>query len=117
MPIPTEPIGSIPRPPDLILALQANQGRYVGLEALFDAAVADNVARFEATGSPVVTDGEQRKFHDFWTYRVHGLLREGPFRYQQRADLFLEAALRLTAVPVKQAVISTALAARELGVA
>ena len=48
---------------------------------------------------------------------MHGLLREGPFRYQQRADLFLEAALRLTAVPVKQAVISTALAARELGVA
>lgn len=128
MPIPTEPIGSIPRPIALVQALQANQGSDIGLDALFDAAVADTVARFEATGSPVVTDGEQRKFHNFWTYCVHGLpnlgadglripfaaghtrrmprLREGPFRYHQRADLFLEAALRLTSLPVKQAVIS-----------
>lgn len=118
MPIPTEPIGSIPRPPDLIQALQSNQGSDVGLDDLFDAAVADTIARFEATGSPVVTDGEQRKFHNFGTYCVHGLpnlgpdgfripfaaghtrrmprLRAGPFRYQQRADLFLEAALRLS---------------------
>ena len=23
--------------------------------------------------SPVITDGEQRKYHNFWTYSVHGL--------------------------------------------
>jgi 5-methyltetrahydropteroyltriglutamate--homocysteine methyltransferase len=27
----------------------------------------------EATGSPVVTDGEQRNYHNFCTYCVHGL--------------------------------------------
>jgi hypothetical protein len=29
--------------------------------------------RFAATGAPVVTDGEQRKYHNFRTYCVHGL--------------------------------------------
>jgi len=42
------------------------------LEALYDAAVLDTIREFEATGSPVITDGEQRKFHNFWTYCVHG---------------------------------------------
>jgi 5-methyltetrahydropteroyltriglutamate--homocysteine methyltransferase len=86
------------------------------------------VARFEATGSPVVTDGEQRKYHNFWTYPVHGLpntapdgfvipfaagharrmprLTAGPFRYKRHADAFLEMAQRFATVPVKQAVIS-----------
>ena len=58
MPIPTEPIGSIPRPPALVEALAA---RGSAPDELYDAAVADTVARFEATGSPVITDGEQRK--------------------------------------------------------
>ncbi len=83
---------------------------------------------FEATGSPVISDGEQRKFHNFWTYSVHGhpstapdgfkipfsaghtrrmpRLMAGPFRYQRRADSFLEVALKYARVPVKQAVIS-----------
>ena len=34
--------------------------------------------RFEAAGSPVVTDGEQRKYHNFWTYAVHGLPNTAP---------------------------------------
>jgi hypothetical protein len=62
MAIPTEPIGSIPRPPALIDAVPANGGNTddPALEPLFDAAIRDTVARFEATGSPVVSDGEQR---------------------------------------------------------
>ena len=88
MPIPIEPIGSIPRPPDLILALQANQGRDVGLDALFDAAVADTVARFEATGSPVVTDGEQRKFHTFWNTACTACCAKGHFVISSASTCF-----------------------------
>jgi 5-methyltetrahydropteroyltriglutamate--homocysteine methyltransferase len=75
MPIPTEPIGSIPRPPELIAGLlRAADGRIATkeLEALFDQAARDTIARFEATGSPVVTDGEQRK-PSFATYPIAGL--------------------------------------------
>lgn len=128
MPIPTEPIGSIPRPLDLIAAVAAKGSDHPSLEPLYDEAVRDTVARFEATGSPVVTDGEQRKYHNFWTYSVHGLpntasdgfkipftaghvrrmprLTSGPFRYKRYADSFLDVALRYARVPVKQAVIS-----------
>ena len=34
---------------------------------LDEGAIRDTVERFEATGSPVVTDGEQRKYHNFCT--------------------------------------------------
>ena len=67
MAIPTEPIGSIPRPPDLIEAAARKGGDDPSLEALYLAAIRDTVERFEATGSPVVTDGEQQKYHNFWT--------------------------------------------------
>ena len=127
--IPTEPIGSIPRPTELIDAIAAlGDGWHARLEPLYDAAIEDTVRRFEATGSPVITDGEQRKYHNFWTYSVEGLentapdgfripfaaghvrrmprLVSGPFRYKRYADRFLEQALRYSTVPVKQAVIS-----------
>ena len=126
--IPTEPIGSIPRPLDLIDAVTKGDPDDRALDPLYDAAVRDTIARFEATGSPVITDGEQRKYHNFWTYSVHGLpntapdgfkipfsaghtrrmprLTAGPFRYRRLADSYLDAALRYAHVPVKQAVIS-----------
>ena len=127
--IPTEPIGSIPRPPELIRALTAlGSDTHPDLDPLYEEAIRDTVARFEATGSPVVTDGEQRKFHNFWTYPVHGLqntgpdgfkipftaghtrrmpvLTAGPFRYRRYADSYLEVAQRYAKGPVKQAVIS-----------
>jgi 5-methyltetrahydropteroyltriglutamate--homocysteine methyltransferase len=69
MPIPTEPIGSIPRPPGLIAAMQAGDAE---LEALFDEAVRDTIVELEAAGSPVVSDGEQRK-PSFATYPIAGL--------------------------------------------
>lgn len=126
--IQTEPIGSIPRPPDLVAALDAGNPEGAQLERLFDAAVQDTVRRFEATGSPVITDGEQRKVHNFWTYPVHGAcntspdgfpipfdaghtrrmprLSSAPFRYQRHADAYLAQAQRYASVPLKQAIIS-----------
>ena len=129
MVIPTEPIGSIPRHPPLLEALASTHGDDPSLEPLYQAAIRDTIERFEATGSPVITDGEQRKYHNFWTYSVEGLpntaagegfripfaaghvrrmprLTGGPFRYKRYADSYLEVAQRYTRVPVKQAVIS-----------
>ena len=128
MAIPTEPIGSIPRPPELIAALETTDADDPALDPLYEAAIQDTVERFEATGSPIVTDGEQRKYHNFWTYSVHGLpntapdgfkipfaaghvrrmprLTAGPFRYKRHADRYLDAARKYAHVPVKQAVIS-----------
>jgi 5-methyltetrahydropteroyltriglutamate--homocysteine methyltransferase len=128
MAIPTEPIGSIPRPLALIEAVARKGPDDPSLDPLYEEAVRDTVARFEATGSPVITDGEQRKYHNFWTYPVHGLtnthpdgfaipfaaghtrrmprLTAGPFRYRRHADRFLEEAQRLARAAVKQAVIS-----------
>ena len=128
MTIPTEPIGSIPRPLALIEAVAARGGTDPALSPLYEEAVRDTIERFEATGSPVITDGEQRKYHNFWTYCVQGLtntapdgfkipfaaghvrrmlrLTGGPFRYKTHADSYLDVALRYAHVPVKQAVIS-----------
>jgi len=128
MTIPTEPVGSIPRPLDLIEAVAKLDGIDPALAPLYDEAIRDTIERFEATGSPVITDGEQRKYHNFWTYPVHGLantapdgfkipfaaghtrrmprLTGGPFRYQRHADSYLDVALSYAHVPVKQAVIS-----------
>ncbi|SFD09788.1 5-methyltetrahydropteroyltriglutamate--homocysteine methyltransferase [Massilia yuzhufengensis] len=128
--IPTEPIGSIPRPPELVAAIRA--GAAAGeLAPLLDAAVRATVAEFEATGSPVIGDGEQGKLQNFWSYPVQGAantapdgfripvsnnagglhhrmprLTHGPFRYGCYADQYLRAARRHATRPVKQAIIS-----------
>src|SRR5438094_3677115 len=126
--IPTEPIGSIPRPVDLIERVAKGDSEDPNLAPFYEDAVRDTIERFEATGSPVVTDGEQRKYHNFATYCVHGLpntapdgftiqfsdghtrrmsrLTRGPFRYRRYADCYLDVAMRYAHVPVKQAVIS-----------
>jgi 5-methyltetrahydropteroyltriglutamate--homocysteine methyltransferase len=129
MSIATEPIGSIPRPPALLAALSAARDPSDPVvQALFDDALRDTLRELEATDSPVLTDGEQRKYHNFWTYPVHGLantapdgfsipfaaghsrrmprLTGGPFRYRSYADAYLARAQRLTTKPLKQAVIS-----------
>src|SRR6202158_531784 len=126
--IPTEPIGSIPRPLDLIARVARGDSEDPDLASLYEDAIRDTIERFEAAGSPVVTDGEQRKHHNFATYCVHGLpnmapdgfqipfsdghtrrlsrLTSGPFRYRRYADCYLDVAMRYAHVPVKQAVIS-----------
>jgi 5-methyltetrahydropteroyltriglutamate--homocysteine methyltransferase len=97
------------------------------LDALYEQAIQDTIQQFEATGSPVITDGEQAK-PSFATYPIAGLnnlapdgvkipfadghvrqlprLTSGPFRYQIYADQYLAAASKQTNLSVKQAVIS-----------
>lgn len=126
--IPTEPIGSIPRPVDLIEQVSRVESEDPNLAASYADEVRDTIERFEATGSPLVTDGEPRKCHNFSTYYVHGFpktasdgfiipfsdgrtrrlsrLTGGPFRYRRYADAYLDVAMRYAHVPVKQAVIS-----------
>lgn len=128
--IPTEPIGSIPRPAQLIQAIaDSAEGRISGeeLDALYEQALVDTIRRFEQTGSPVISDGEQTK-PSFATYPIHGapnlapegfsipfldghvrqlpLLSQGPFRYQTHAETYFSQALKFAASPLKQAVIS-----------
>jgi methionine synthase II (cobalamin-independent) len=128
--IPTEPIGSIPRPADLLAAIHAHSIGKIPREQLLaveDAALRDTLARFEHTSSPIITDGEQTK-PSFATYPLSGLdnlaadgvvipfadghtrqlprLTKGPFRYGVHAATYLKAAQRYAHRPVKQAVIS-----------
>ncbi len=128
--IPTEPIGSIPRPAELIAAWGDKLDGRLSQEQ-FDrfaqAALRDTIQRFEATGSPVITDGEQTK-PSFATYPLAGFARVspdgviipfadghtrqlprligGPFHYATYASQYFAAARRLTDAPLKQAVIS-----------
>lgn len=127
--IPTEPIGSIPRPRALIDAFDAaSDCDDPKLQHLCAEAVKDTIQHFEATGSPIITDGEQCKYQNFWTYTVEGLpntapdgfkipfaaghvrrmprLTSGPFHYKRYADRYVETARRYTQHPLKQAVIS-----------
>jgi 5-methyltetrahydropteroyltriglutamate--homocysteine methyltransferase len=130
MPIPTEPIGSIPRPAALIDALREFRAGRIGqqeLDAVHVEALRDTIRRFEETGSPVITDGEQAK-PSFATYPLDGLdniapdgvvipfedghtrqlprLVMGPFRYRTHAETYLKMARPLARAPIKQAVIS-----------
>src|SRR5881296_3033320 len=126
--IATEPIGSIPRPLELIERIARFGSEDPGVESLYEDAIRDTIERFEATGSPVVTDGEQKKYHNFANYCVYGLpnaapdgfkvsfadghtrrlarLTRGPFRYRRYADSYMDVAIRYAHVPIKQAVIS-----------
>jgi 5-methyltetrahydropteroyltriglutamate--homocysteine methyltransferase len=130
VPIPTEPIGSIPRPPQLLTAasdLSAGRVSPEQFQSAQDFALRDTISLFEQTGSPVITDGEQTK-PSFATYPLSGLtnlapdgvvipfadghtrqlpkLTAGPFRYATHAVSYLDAARRYTQLPLKQAVIS-----------
>jgi 5-methyltetrahydropteroyltriglutamate--homocysteine methyltransferase len=129
MAIPTEPIGSIPRPQSLLGAMAgfaAGKTSKSVLDAAYDDALRDTIRRFEETGSPVITDGEQTK-PSFATYPLAGLnlapdgvtipfadghtrqlprLIAAPFRYGVHAAEYVTVARRYTKLPVKQAVIS-----------
>ncbi len=131
--LPTEPVGSLPRPAGLqraVLDAEIGQLPAAELRAEQDRAVRDTLARFEATGSPIISDGEQRR-QSFASYplgadgaegdvregpvfavfadghhRVIPSLARGPFRYRAWAADDVTAARELTALPLKQAVIS-----------
>ncbi|MBS4728289.1 cobalamin-independent methionine synthase II family protein [Mycobacterium sp. SM1] len=133
MAIPTEPIGSIPRPAWLIEAGRDLAAGRIAADAyarLAEVAVQETISQLEAAGSPVVVDGEQAK-PSFATYPLAGLdslaadgvtipfadghtrqlprLTAGPFRYARHADGYLELALRYAHVPVKQTVIAASM--------
>ena len=63
MSIPTEPVGSLPRPAKLQAAYADYDAGKITREHLAleqDAACLESIRRMEATGSPIVSDGEQR---------------------------------------------------------
>ncbi|MGA8337200.1 MAG: hypothetical protein WB761_20865 [Solirubrobacteraceae bacterium] len=138
MAIPTELVGSLPRPMKLQQAYaDYDEGKitWQQLQAEQDAAAEDSIRRLEATGEPIVTDGEQRE-SSFATYSITdtlagtGLaenlagdgqffaifddghhrqlprLTGGPFRYKTYASELVEKNVKTATHPVKQAVIS-----------
>jgi methionine synthase II (cobalamin-independent) len=141
--IPTEPVGSLPRSKKLQDAYAAYDKGEIDKEALEheqDAAVQDSIQRFEQTGSPIISDGEQR-ISSFATYPItdtlagtglapnlapdgqffaifadgHGRqlprLTGGPFRYQTYASQLLEKSIAYANTPMKQAVIAPSMLA------
>jgi methionine synthase II (cobalamin-independent) len=138
MPIPTELVGSLPRPMKLQEAYaDHDEGKitWEQLQAAQDDAAADSIRRLEATGEPIVTDGEQRE-SSFATYPITdtlagtGLadnlagdgqyfaifddghhrqlprLTGGPFKYKTYASQFVEKNKAIATKPLKQAVIA-----------
>jgi methionine synthase II (cobalamin-independent) len=136
--VPTEPVGSLPRPAklqDAYAKYDAGEIDKSDLEKLQDAAVKDSIERFEATGSPIISDGEQR-WSSFATYPItdtlggtglapglapsgqffaifadgHGRqlpqLVSGPFHYNQHAADSLKKSKPYASKPMKQAVIA-----------
>jgi methionine synthase II (cobalamin-independent) len=138
MPLPTEPVGSLPRPSTLQAAIAGYDAGTTSREELEreqEAACKDSIERMEATGSPIVSDGEQRA-SSFATYPLAdtlagtGLadnlagdgqyfaifddghhrqlprLTGGPFAYKTFASDYLAKSLPLATKPMKQAVIA-----------
>jgi len=136
--VPTEPVGSLPRPTKLqeaIAKYDAGEVTHEQLSELQEEACKDSIERMEATGSPIVSDGEQRA-SSFATYPLAdtlagtGLapnlagdgqyfaifddghhrqlprLTGGPFRYKTFAADYLEKSLPMATKPMKQAVIA-----------
>lgn len=130
MTIPTEAIGSVPRPHWLIEAMAGHADGSVTDAALAetqDRALRETIAALEETGSPVITDGEQTK-PSFVSYPIAGLtdlapdgvvipfedghtrqlprLTAGPFRYTAYSGNYTAAAKGIAKTPLKQAVIA-----------
>src|SRR5712692_9328237 len=143
MPIPTENVGSLPRPAKLQAAIKDYDAGKITQQQLTleqDAACLDSIKRMEATGAPIVSDGEQRA-SSFATYPLTdtlagtGLaenlaadgqyfaiftdghhrqlprLTGGPFRYKTFAADYLEKAVKMASKPLKQAVIAPSMLA------
>jgi methionine synthase II (cobalamin-independent) len=138
MPIPTENVGSLPRPVKLQAAIANYDAGKISREELTreqDEACRDSIQRMEATGSRLVSDGEQRA-SSFATYPIvdtlagSGLaqnlaadgqyfaifsdghhrqlprLTGGPFKYKTFAADYLKESVKMATKPMKQAVIA-----------
>ena len=137
--IPTEPVGSLPRSTRLqasYVAYDAGEIDRAALQTEQDAAVKDSIERGEATGAPIISDGEQQR-SSFATYALAdtlagtGLaehlagdggqffaifadghkrqlprLTGGPFHYKSYASDELTRSIGFATKPMKQAVIA-----------
>jgi len=141
--IPTEPVGSLPRPDKLQAAYAEYDAGKIDkqqLETEQEAAAKDSIERGEATGAPIISDGEQW-WSSFATYPVtdtlagtgladhlgpggqyfaifaDGHYRQlpklvgGPFRYKTFAADTLKRSIKLASRPMKQAVIAPSMLA------
>jgi methionine synthase II (cobalamin-independent) len=141
--IPTEPVGSLPRPDRLQAAYAEYDAGKIDkqqLETEQEAAAKDSIERGEATGAPIISDGEQW-WSSFATYPVtdtlagtgladhlgpggqyfaifaDGHYRQlpklvgGPFRYKTFAADTLKRSIKLASRPMKQAVIAPSMLA------
>ena len=141
--IPTEPVGSLPRPDKLQAAYAEYDAGKIDkqqLETEQEAAAKDSIERGEATGAPIISDGEQW-WSSFATYPVtdtlagtgladhlgpggqyfaifaDGHYRQlpklvgGPFRYKTFAADTLKRSIKLASTPMKQAVIAPSMLA------
>lgn len=143
MALPTENVGSLPRPSRLQAMIKAYDAGKVSKEELVneqDEAARDSIRRMEATGSPIVSDGEQHQ-SSFATYPLVDTLAgagmgeklapggqhfaffadgharqlpklvDGRFRYNEYASSYVEKAVRVATKPLKQAVIAPSMLA------
>lgn len=143
MALPTENVGSLPRPATLQAALHDYDAGKISRDRLTkeqDAACLDSIERMEATGAPIVSDGEQRA-SSFATYPLTdtlagtGLaenlvadgqyfavfadghhrqlprLTGGPFKYRTYAADYVKKAMSMAKKPLKQAVIAPSMLA------
>ncbi|MGZ4288376.1 MAG: hypothetical protein ACXVW5_29815 [Solirubrobacteraceae bacterium] len=141
--IPTEPVGSLPRPDKLQAAYAEYDAGKIDkqrLEFEQEAAAKDSIERGEATGAPIISDGEQW-WSSFATYPVSDTLAGtgladhlgpggqyfaifadghyrqlpklvgGPFRYKTFAADTLRRSIKLASRPMKQAVIAPSMLA------
>jgi methionine synthase II (cobalamin-independent) len=142
--IPTEPVGSLPRPSWLQQAYAQYDAGAITRDQLQieqDKAVKDSIEHLEATGTPIISDGEQR-WSSFATYALAdtlagtGLadhlagtggqyfaifsdghnrqlprLTGGPFRYKTYAADTLRKSIAMASKPMKQAVIAPSMLA------
>jgi methionine synthase II (cobalamin-independent) len=142
--IPTEPVGSLPRPGRLQQAYAQYDAGEISrdqLETEQDTAVRDSIEHLEATGAPIISDGEQR-WSSFATYAITdtlagtGLadhlagtggqyfaifadghkrqlprLTGGPFHYKTYAADTLKKSIAAAHTPMKQAVIAPSMLA------
>ncbi len=127
--IPTEPVGSLSRPDELVEAQeQYRQGKIDinHLNLLRIKTVQDTIEKFEATGSPIIINGEQTK-SSFLNYPIEKLADEyynysgecfafsfnddhqrslprfikAPFRYGTFAHMYVDQAKKFTKLPIK----------------
>src|SRR6266702_4327773 len=121
--IPTEPVGSLPRPSWLQQAYaqyDAGQITREQLETEQDRAVKDSIEHQEQTGTPIISDGEQR-WSSFATYAIADTLAgtgladhlagDGGQYFATFAADTLKKSIGMAHKPMKQAVIAPSMLA------